>query len=55
MNRVKTVRFLFDANIYIKVVWGTEPFQEGPYSPDRFCCIDSSGAMVKTKYLMTER
>lgn len=55
MNRVKMVRFLYDANMYIKVVWGTEPFQEGPYSPERFCCVGSLGVMVKTKYWSAER
>jgi hypothetical protein len=47
------VRFLFDANICEKVIWDLA-FSKRSCSPERFCCIDLLGAMVKTKHVMAK-
>jgi hypothetical protein len=54
VNRVKMVRFLFDANICEKVIWDLA-FLKRSCSPERFCCIDLLGAMVKTKHVMAKK
>jgi hypothetical protein len=47
------VRFLFDASICEKVIWDLA-FSKRSCSPERFCCIDLLGAMVKTKHVMAK-